>query len=179
MADVVKKTVIPEGYEGFEPPPAAPVQLTPEQVLARDAGAGFVSDLLKMSGSNFALTNDQARDAGASFIGDLLRAQAQANPPEPLPQPVLNSINPSSATIGGPDLTMNVNGSKFVDGSVIVFNNGDEPTTFESVSQLSTVIRPSTALVPGSYPVYVRNPDGQRTDMEKMFTFNEVIAEQQ
>jgi len=92
-------------------------------------------------------------------------------PPDEGTKPELNSIDPNSAMIGDPDLTMSVNGLNFVDGSVIVFNEGDETTTFVDSGQLTTVVKPSTASVPGSYPVYVRNPDGQRTDLEGTFTF--------
>jgi hypothetical protein len=102
----------------------------------------------------------------------------EPEPPDPALKPVLNSINPSSANLGDPDLTMHANGSKFVDGSVIVFNGGDEPTTFISDNQLSTIVRPSTATTPGSYGVNIRNPDGQYADLEKTFTFIDPQATQ-
>jgi IPT/TIG domain len=113
---------------------------------------------------------------GSSMSG-AIPDSVQPTPPEPDEgQPVLDSIDPSSANIGDPDLTMNVNGSKFVDGSVIVFNGGDEETTFISDSQLSTIIKPSTATTPGSYGVNVRNPDGQYAPLEQTFTFIEAVA---
>ena len=98
-------------------------------------------------------------------------------PPDTETKPVLNSIDPSSAQLGDPDVTMTVNGGKFVDGSVIVFNGGDEPTTFVGDLQLTTVVRPSTASAAIGVPVWVRNPDGQRTDAEQTFTFIDPLAE--
>jgi len=105
--------------------------------------------------------------------------------PEPLPPdpegmpPALNSINPSSARIGTADVTMNVNGQRFVEGAVIVFNGGDEPTTFHGDLQLSTIVKPSLAEVAISVPVWVRNPDGQRSEVEKTFTFTDPQVEEQ
>jgi hypothetical protein len=124
---------------------------------------------------------DQFNLSGNPTYQDLPPAAAGPGPtpPDPALKPVLNSINPSSAKIGDPDLTMNVNGSKFVDGSVIYFNNGAEETTFISDNQLSTIIKPSTATTAGDYPVLVVNPDGQGTDAQKMFTFTDPVAERQ
>jgi len=116
---------------------------------------------------------------GSSMSGAIPESvQPEPNPEPELPAPVLNSIDPSSAMIGDEDLTMNANGSQFVEGAVIVFNGGDEETTFISDSQLSTIVRPSTASTPGDYPVGVRNPDGQGTEF-KTFTFTDPQAEQQ
>src|SRR5262245_48714678 len=117
--------------------------------------------------------------AGSSMSGavpDALAPPPDPEPPEPGFKPVLNSINPSSARIGDPDLNMHVNGNYFVDGAVIVFNGGDEATTYKSGGQLSTIIKPSLATTPGSYPVWVRNPDGQRSVAEKTFTFNPEVT---
>ena len=83
-------------------------------------------------------------------------------------QPVLNSISPNNAVIGGEDLTMEVIGSGFLEESVIVFNGGEEPTTFVSATRLTTIVKPSTATTPGTYPVGVVGADG-----EASFTFTE------
>jgi hypothetical protein len=89
--------------------------------------------------------------------------------PEPGEEPVLNSINPSSARIGSADVEMNVNGNKFTETSIIYFNGGIEPTTFISSDQLRTTVKPSTAEVAGSFPVWVQQGSYQ-TD-QKTFTF--------
>lgn len=94
-----------------------------------------------------------------------------ALPPDPEPgeEPTLNSINPSGAAIGSPDLTMNVNGQRFTETSLIYFNGGAEPTTFVNAGKLSTVVKPSTATVAGEFPVWVQQ-GSYKTD-EKTFTF--------
>jgi hypothetical protein len=91
--------------------------------------------------------------------------------PDPLPgeEPVLNSINPSSARLGSADLTMNVNGNRFTDTSIIYFNGGAEPTTFNNAGQVSTIVKPSTATIAGSFPVWVQQ--GSFQTGAKDFTF--------
>jgi hypothetical protein len=78
--------------------------------------------------------------------------------------PVLNSINPNTAVIGGANLTMTASGSKYLSSaqapnfvSKIIFNGGVEPTTYISDTQVSTGVSPATAGTPGSYPVEVSN----------------------
>ena len=61
---------------------------------------------------------------------------ASINEPPVLPEwatetPVVDSIDPAEATIGGESFTIYVSGSGFYDQSVIVFAGQDEPTTFE------------------------------------------------
>jgi hypothetical protein len=93
--------------------------------------------------------------------------------PEPAPgeEPTLNSINPSSARIGSADVTMNVTGQRFTETSLIYFNGGAEQTIYYDAGKLSTVVKPSTASVPGSYPVWVQQGSYQTT--QKMFTFTD------
>lgn len=104
------------------------------------------------------------------LLGLILAAGQQ--PPEPLDTPAADRLVPPEAAIGDPDFTMSVQGVRFVDGAVIVFNGGDEPTEFVSDTELTTGIKPSTATTPGVYTVAVRNPDGQVSN-ELGFTFTE------
>lgn len=90
--------------------------------------------------------------------------------PPPSQAPVINSLNPNTAVVGGPDLTMTVIGSGFTSGSVIVWNGGDEPTTFVSATQVSTGVKPSTASGPWSIPVAVRNGDKISNSLAFQFT---------
>jgi IPT/TIG domain len=113
---------------------------------------------------------------GSSMSGAIPDSVQPPPLPDPGLKPVLDSIDPDTAVIGDPDLTMNVNGSMFVDGSVIVFNGSDEETTFISDNQLSTIVKPSTATTPGLYGVNVRNPDGQYAPLEQTFTFTEAVV---
>jgi hypothetical protein len=98
-------------------------------------------------------------------------------PPSDLPElpspeaPTISSLNPSTAGVGSADLTMTVNGSGFTPNSVIVWNGGDEPTTYGSASQVSTGVKPSTASGPYTVPIAVRN--GDKVSNELPFSFTE------
>lgn len=98
--------------------------------------------------------------------------------PEPPPAEIfaINYIDPFGAEIGSADLTLHVVGNLFEDGAVIVFNGGDEVTTFVSATELTTGVKPSTATVAGAFPVVVRNPGGELTEAA-FFTFTEPAVE--
>lgn len=72
----------------------------------------------------------------------------------PLPQ--VTSLDPPVAAIGGPDLDLHVYGNGFVFGSThILFNETEQPTLYVSDTEATTTIKPSTATVPGSFPIAV------------------------
>ena len=85
--------------------------------------------------------------------------------------PVLSSIDPDSAEVGAADVTVRLVGSGFTPNAQIVWNGGDEPTVFVSATELTTVVRPSTATGPAAVPVLVRQ-GARRTDTVT-FTFTE------
>lgn len=84
--------------------------------------------------------------------------------------PVLTSISPASAAIGGADVTMECSGSNFLPGSIITFNGGDEPTTIVSPTKVTTIVKPSTATTPGTYPVTVKHSGGESAPQGFTFT---------
>ena len=89
------------------------------------------------------------------------------NPDTP---PVVSAVTPNTAVIGGADLTISVTGSNFGDTSVIMFNGGEEPTTFVSNTELNTIVKPSTAGTPGAFPVAVRNESQTSNSVDFTFT---------
>jgi hypothetical protein len=95
------------------------------------------------------------------------------NPPPPAP--VLTSIDPTSAEIGGADVTLTCTGSGFTEESVIVFNGSAEPTTFVSDTELTTIVKPSTASIVISVPVAIYQDSGRSGD--QMFSFTEAAEE--
>jgi hypothetical protein len=106
-----------------------------------------------------------AAHAGAAKLRD---AAAEA-PSAPL---VATSLSPAQATIGDPaDVVMRVAGEGFTAACVITFNGGDEPTTFVSDTVVSTIVKPSTATTPGTYPVTVKR--GAEESEPLGFTFIE------
>jgi hypothetical protein len=90
-------------------------------------------------------------------------------PDDPIAPPTLASIAPATAVIGGADLTLICTGTNYTPTSKIMFNGGEEPTTFISPTSISTVVRPSTASTPGDYPVTVKTILGETPP--KQFTF--------
>ena len=72
------------------------------------------------------------------------------------------------------DITMVVTGTGFTEGSVITFNDLDEPTTFISDTEVSTGVKPSLFVVPAVCPVAVRDAGGTSNALD--FTFTEAEA---
>lgn len=89
---------------------------------------------------------------------------------DPPPPPMLTSLSPDTAVSGDPDVVMSCIGTGFVDASIIVFGTQDEPTTFVSDTEVTTIVRPSL-FAPATVPVTVRT-DGVPTDPVD-FTFTE------
>jgi len=83
--------------------------------------------------------------------------------------PDLLDLEPEVATIGGEDLTLTCTGENFTPGSKIIFNGGEEPTTFVNDTTVTTIVKPSTAQTPGEYPVLIRDAAGESEPL--MFEF--------
>src|SRR5204862_387591 len=71
---------------------------------------------------------------------------------------IISSILPTCITAGGAGLTLTVNGSGFMSGSVVSFNSSARTTTFISSTQLSAAIPASDLLAGGGFAVTVFNP---------------------
>ncbi len=78
---------------------------------------------------------------------------------QPNPVPALTSLSPASATAGPGAIVLTVNGSGFVNGSVVRWNNAiDLPTTFISSSELHASVGVGLLTNAGTRAVTVRNP---------------------
>ena len=73
------------------------------------------------------------------------------------PAPTLVSINPISAFKGDPAFMLTVNGTNFVNGSVVRWNGADRATTFVSSTQLKATIPESDLTSDGSANITVFN----------------------
>jgi hypothetical protein len=73
-----------------------------------------------------------------------------ANPPV-----VIASLNPSSATAGGPAFTLTVNGSGFASGAVVQWNGSPLTTTFVSATQLTAPVAAALIATAGTANVTV------------------------
>ena len=65
----------------------------------------------------------------------------------------VTGIDPVTAVVGGPDLTLHVYGTGFTVDTVILFNNGEELTGLVSETEVTTLVKPS--LVGAAVPVPV------------------------
>ncbi|MDX2034450.1 MAG: pre-peptidase C-terminal domain-containing protein [Blastocatellia bacterium] len=74
------------------------------------------------------------------------------------PASVITSLNPSQVLVGGPAFTLTINGSGFVNGSVVRVNNQDRPTNFISGSQLSVQILAADIATTGALTIVVATP---------------------
>ncbi len=73
------------------------------------------------------------------------------------PQPEITGLSPSNVINGGSGFTLSVNGSGFVQGSVVNFNGSSRVTTFVSATLLTAQILASDLAGAGSFPVTVVN----------------------
>lgn len=148
----------PEEKQGPAPTPAAvPRAAVPEQTTAAPLGAGTAASINEPPGST---------------IG--------ANVPPTAPegsQPLdIDSLDPEEADVGDPDLTLHVYGTGFTSDCVIVFNGGDEATTFVSDTELTTGVKPSLVGAPIVVPVHVRRGAEQSDALEFEFLAEEGAA---
>ena len=146
----------------WDPSFPGPVTGTPSQVVgaAVDSGQGYE---MYMDGTT---TYPTAADINR-WVAEAVEITAVLNmtdycwyitePTLTAVMPMVTSLEPASAQVGGPDITLQVFGADFNEDSIIVFNGGDEATTFVSASEVTTVVKPSTASGPAEVPVQVRN----------------------
>lgn len=83
--------------------------------------------------------------------------------------PTIESLSPTEVALGGEDITLTVTGTGFYELSKIMFNGGEEATTYVSPTSLTTIVKPSVATTEGAFPVTVNN--GPLVSEPAMFTF--------
>ncbi len=89
------------------------------------------------------------------------------------PVPVLTSLSPSSKTVGSAGFTLTVNGSKFVNGAIVSWNNSARSTTFVSSAKVTAKILSTDLANAGTVPVIVTNPGpGGGASNSLTFTIN-------
>jgi uncharacterized protein (TIGR03437 family) len=85
------------------------------------------------------------------------------------PEPVINSINPTSVLAGGREFTLTVNGSGFSPDSVVNVNGTQRETAFFGQSELRATIKASDIADTGILTITVVNPEpggGQSNSQE-------------
>jgi hypothetical protein len=159
--------------------------LSPSTVTARGGdftltvnGSGFVgTSVVRVNGADRATTfvnNTQLQAAiTAADIAAAGSAQITVFTPAPgggtsnaltltitldNPVPAISSLSPSSATAGGAGFTLTVNGSDFVNGSVVQLDGVARTTVFVSSTQLQATIPASDIAAAGTAQITVFNP---------------------
>ncbi len=74
------------------------------------------------------------------------------------PSPTLSNLSPNSATAGGANFTLTVNGANFVSGSKVRWNGGERTTTFMGDTKLTAAITAADIAAAGTASVTVFNP---------------------
>ncbi len=70
----------------------------------------------------------------------------------------LSSLQPASAPVGAPPLTLRVQGEGFVPGSVVRVNGTDRPTTFLTANELQASLAAADLAAAGTLAITVFNP---------------------
>jgi len=78
--------------------------------------------------------------------------------PSPGVIPKISSLNPDSATAGGADFTLTVNGTSFGSKAVVNWNNTPQTTTFLGTGQLTVSVPSSMIGNSGTVKITVTNP---------------------
>jgi hypothetical protein len=72
--------------------------------------------------------------------------------------PNISALMPDSATAGGGDFLLKVNGTNFASNSVIFWNSASVPTTYVSAQEVTADVPAADIAVAGNVSVYVNNP---------------------
>lgn len=136
----------------------------------------FFSEMAGNASATVTLTAKVKSDAGGKTLRNNASVSAATNdtnlgnnsdPKSVIVQqtsPVISSLNPNTAVVGGGGFTLTVNGSNFVSGAKVRWNGNERQTSFGSVAQLTAQIPASDLLAVGTANVTVANPDGQTSN---------------
>jgi glucose/arabinose dehydrogenase len=122
---------------------------------ATEAGGSWTKQLLV--DPSLQITSFGEDEGGEVYVADLGGAVYRIDPIDN-PAPAISSLSPTSVIAGDPAFTLTVNGSGFVDGSVVRWNGSDRPTTFVGAGQLKAAIAAGDIGAVGAAPVTVFTP---------------------
>ena len=72
--------------------------------------------------------------------------------------PAIAQLNPTSATAGGLQFQLEVDGTNFASNAVINFNGAAQATTVVSAAKLQAMIPATAIMTSGAVPITVTNP---------------------
>jgi len=147
--------------------PSGPATLKPPPALDSKACSVMANSKNPLGPEDHALLTSTGAELDPPLVSNVDRRVTPGQPQEP---PVLDSLTPTGAVVGDPDLVLTLTGSNFTEGSVIVFNGGDEITTYVSPTSLTTGVKPSLVGAPITVPVEVRDSGGRSNSLNFAFT---------
>ncbi|MEC0310736.1 IPT/TIG domain-containing protein [Paenibacillus lautus] len=93
-------------------------------------------------------------------------------PPPPAPEPTLKAVTPGNGPFAGGNRVY-VDGSNFVNGAQVYFNDQAVATTFVNATRLSITAPPAT--IQGYVNVKVINPDNKSVEKENAYSYDPPI----
>jgi hypothetical protein len=89
------------------------------------------------------------------------------------PKPIITSLSPPSTTHGGAGFTLTVNGTGFINNSVVNWAGSPRATTYVSSTEITATINAADIAKAGTFKVTVTTPaPGGGTSAAKTFTVN-------
>jgi hypothetical protein len=172
------------GSGGFTAGPVLPTGQAPAMIAAGDVNGDGTTDIVNANSADntisvllsritqtatatatgISVPGTGTHQVDASYPGDTnygsdvspttaLTASSSSNP-----VPTLSSLSPNTATVGSAGFSLTVNGTNFVNASVVNFNGAATTTTFVSSTQLNAAIPSSDLTTVSTPPVTVTNP---------------------
>jgi len=135
-------------------------------------GARNPGDPLSLLGQGFGISIDTnlVQALANRLMGQNPNVDYDPNRPRPAAMPKITALSQNGAIVGDAAFTLSVFGENFDNQSVIVWNNGDETTTFVTAGEITTGVDPTTASGAVMIPIQVRDASGFVSNMVP-FTF--------
>jgi hypothetical protein len=89
-----------------------------------------------------------------------------------VPAPMISTIAPTAGTVGGPALTLTLDGANLASTSVVKFKGTSKVTTFVSSTQIKAAFAAADLAAAGSFPVTVFDSASNETSNATTFTVN-------
>ncbi len=124
--------------------------------LAVQAGNGSWTSSQSID-SNYTISGWGEDSAGELYLADY-NGSVYKLTPTPNSSPDVSGLVPAAVIAGDPAFDLEVDGSGFVDGSVVRWNGADRPTTFASPTKLTAAIPAADIVAAGSALVTVFSP---------------------
>jgi hypothetical protein len=121
--------------------------------------------------ADYNILNSSINEAGAYARVALMPGSNNEPPVNPGGRPLLTSVTPNSAPLGGVDVTVTVAGVLFGPWTVMLFKGIAQTTTFVDNTHVTFVVKPTTAGYVRNRPYAVQALNGSFFSGVLNFTF--------